>query len=168
MSQGPTDVAIDEGVGFEAADVEEQVGFGAGDAPEILEPRLVGTGNGEVSGARECHVREVEETGEAPGQMQLLAYSDSERNSTYDPATTVSALPHFKFHLLSRSARTWKLLSGLARLVIGKRTMGNRCVKKDKRDMMVVSMEIGFRPVDYDQVVDLCFQGKRRCKRSER
>ncbi len=37
--------------------------------------------------------------------------------STYDPAVIVGALPHFKSHLLSRSVRSWGLLSGVARAV---------------------------------------------------
>lgn len=40
------DVAEDEGRGFEAAVLQEEVGYGAGDAPEVLEPCLVGAGIG--------------------------------------------------------------------------------------------------------------------------
>ena len=76
------------------------------------------------------------------GQMQRLAYDVIlKRDLAYDPATTVGALPHFRFHSLSRSARSWELLSGLARLVIERRRRTSRCVRENVRDM-VASIEI--------------------------
>lgn len=78
-----------------------------------------------------CHVGNVEEAARRLGQMQLLAYGDFKRGLTYDPATTVGALPHFKFHLLSRSVSPWEVLSRLARPPTKRRTMENRCVRND-------------------------------------
>ena len=56
---------------------------------------------------------------------------------TYDPATTVGALLHFRFHLLSRCASPGRWASGVAR-VVTERTMREsicKCDGKIVRDM---------------------------------
>ena len=47
LSESAAHVAVGKGWGLEAAVVEEKVGFSAGDAPEVPEPRLVGAGVGQ-------------------------------------------------------------------------------------------------------------------------
>ena len=49
---------------------------------------------------------------------------------THDPATTVGALLHFRFHLLSRSASSCGPLSGLARPRVERRRIESRWVRK--------------------------------------
>ena len=75
--------------------------------------------------------RRLEDCGDAWSDAKIGIRCEPDRNLTYDPATTVGALPHFRFHLLSRSTILWELLTEPARLVTERRTTKNICVRKN-------------------------------------
>ena len=68
-SERQAHVAVGEGRGLEAARVKEQIGFGSGDAPEVLEPWLVGAGLGEDLWEGGRHVGGVEEAVEGASRL---------------------------------------------------------------------------------------------------